>query len=291
MVAKPLGGVYGLIDFMRQYPTNNISRFAAAPVTKWMLIILGVSFLVDIVGMGDSFGRLKPHFAIGNGVLHEIWRWVTYPLIDFNIGSWLFSMITFFVFGKLAEPAIGSRRFSMLLIYTTLIGAVVYSVMSSTSLTPLTGATGLSMAVLVAVAMMYPDQTVQLLIPPVPMKLKTLVIGLIGFLVVMAIVQRADPAETLAHLSGVGVSFLCMKNLKWLDLGGKKKSKQSAKRKKAAQKSVKRGSGMKPRTILNMSVSKREAEVDRILEKVSAEGIGNLTDEEKEMLKFASKND
>jgi len=284
------------------YPSNSYrpqrgaggSRFAGAQVTKWLLIALVVSFLVDIVGVGASDGRLMAHFSLEGGVLHEVWRWVTYPFVNHKIGSlgsWLFTLVAFFVFGRLAEQGIGSRKFAVMLIITTLVGAAVYAMMSSSSVTHLTGASGLAMAVLVAMAMMYPEQKVQLLIPPVPVKLKTLVFGLIGLLVVMAIAQRADPAVSLAHLSGVGVSFLSMKNLHWLDLGkelgAKKPVKRSAPKKRVARKEVKRG--MKARTTLNMSVSKRETEVNRILDKVSAEGIGNLTEDERELLKFASK--
>jgi hypothetical protein len=208
----------------------------------------------------------------------------------------LFTLIAFFVFGKLAEQMIGSRRFAVMLVFTTLVGAAVYALMSASSVSPLTGASGLAMAVLVAVAMIYPDQQVQLLIPPVPVKLKTLVFVLIGLMIVMAIAQRADPAVSLAHLSGVAVGFLCMKNQHWLDLGekfGKKKSVRRPSRmlnkKRVAKKEAKPKRGMKARTTLNMSVSKREAEVNRILDKVSEEGIGNLTEEEREILKFASK--
>jgi len=38
-----------------------------------------------------------------------------------------------------------------------------------------------------------------------------------------------------------------------------------------------------------MKASKREEEINKILDKVSAEGIGNLTEDEREILKFASK--
>lgn len=266
------------------------SRFAGAQVTKWMLIALVGLFLVDIVG--NDMGRLLPYLALADGVLVEVWRWVAYPFVNINIGSWLFTLITFFAFGRLAEQAMGPRRFGMMLVFTALVGAAVYAVMSSGnggSVVPLTGASGLSMAVLVVVAMMYPEQVVQLLIPPVPLKLKNLVIGLIGLMVVMAIAQRADPAESLAYLSGVGVGFLCMKNLHWLDVGVADKRGKAKKKVRQGVLKKKQGGGMKARTKLNMSVSKREAEVDRILDKVSAEGIGNLTEDERELLKFASK--
>lgn len=270
--------------------------FKGAPVSRWMLMLLGLCFLLDIVGMGDSGGRLKPYLALDGGSVYELWRWVGYPLVDYNVGSWLFNMITFFVFGKLAEGVLGSRRFSVLLIYSALVGAAVYVLMGmSGSVSVLSGATVLGMAVLVVVAMMYPGEMVRLLIPPVAMRLKTLVVGIIVFFVVMAIAQRGEPAVALAHLSGVGVGFLCVRNLKWLAVGEKKQRKaRGAVMKKntanpGANTSAKGGSGMRPRTKLNMRVSKREAEVNRILDKVSAEGIGNLTEDEREILKFASK--
>lgn len=267
------------------------SRFAGAAVTKYLLIALVVLFLVDIIGKGNSAGRLILYVAMGDGVMHEAWRWVLYPFVDLKIGSWLFALIILFVFGGMVEQRIGSRRFAVMLIFTTLVGAAVYSVMSKSSLSPLTGASGLALAVLVSMAIMYPEQQVRLMIPPIPLKLITLVAILIGLMVVMAIAQRADPAVSLAHLSGVGVSFLCMKNLHWLDIFGKSGIKKPANLSSAQKNPVKKKPevGMKPRTTLNMKVSKREEEVNRILEKVSAEGIGNLTEEEREILKFASK--
>ncbi len=52
-----------------------------------MLVALVVLFLVDIVGMGNSSGRLIPYFALGDGVLHEVWRWVTYPFVNLKIAA------------------------------------------------------------------------------------------------------------------------------------------------------------------------------------------------------------
>jgi membrane associated rhomboid family serine protease len=271
--------------------TRGSSRFAGAAVTKYLLIALAALFLVDILGMGEKSGRLMPYFALGDGVLHEVWRWLLYPFVDIKIGSWLFSLVIFFVFGGMVEQRVGSRRFTVMSIITTLVGASVYALMHGSSLFPLTGASGLALAVLVSMAMMFPEQQVRLMIPPISLKLKTLVTFMIGLMVVMAIAQRADPAISLAHLSGAGVSFLCMKNLHWLDIFKNLREKKTVRSSTRQKNSVKKRhqAGMKPRTNLNMSVSKLEAEVNRILDKVSAEGIGNLTEEEREILKFVSK--
>lgn len=279
-------------------PSSKGARFAGAPVTKWLLIILAVFLVIDVSGRNieqGKIGYLLPYVALEGGLLHQVWRWITYPFVSLSMGEWLFSMITLFVFGKFTEQALGSRRFAVLLGFTTCIGAVVYAMMSSIGggQSILTGVNGFAIASLVAMALLYPEQVVQLMIPPIPLKVKNLVIGLIAIMVVMSIAQRADPAVTLSHFSAIGVSFFCLKNRGWLDIGlkkkpSRKKSKSTSlgvKKKSAKKKSV----GMKARTILNMEVSKREAEIDKILDKVSAEGIGNLTEEEREFLKFASK--
>lgn len=276
-------------------PPSRRPSFAGAPVTKWLLIVLAVFFLIDVSGRSSaSLGYVSPYLALDSSVFFQVWRWVTYPLVNLNMGEWLFSVIVLFSFGKLLEPALGSRRYAVLLAFTTLVGAFVYGVMIATSQLPLTGASGLAIAILVAVALLYPEQEVQLMIPPMPLKVKNLVMGLIGVMVVLAIAQRADPASTLAQLSAIGVSFLCMKNKHWLDIGTKKSVRKSTPTRSELPSSKKKvpkekPRGMKARTILNMEDSKREAEINIILEKVSAEGIGALTEDEREILKFASK--
>jgi len=82
-----------------------------------------------------------------------------------------------------------------------------------------------------------------------------------------------------------------MKRMSFLDVGKKNLKVQKQSKVKVAKVVKKKKVGMRARTVLKMSESKREAEVNRILEKVSAEGIGNLTDSEKEILNFAAKND
>ena len=82
------------------------------------------------------------------------------------------------------------------------------------------------------------------------------------------------------------IGFFCIKNQHWLNEGeiiAKKKPVTRSARPSTKKKRVARKVGMKARTTLNISVSKREAEVDRILDKASAEGIGNLTEVEREI--------
>ncbi len=271
----------------RVHPTGSnfssaSSRFTAAPLTKWLMIILVASFVIDITGAGD-FGRLKPWFALGSGQLVEIWRWVTYPLVDLQVGSWLFGMITLYAFGRMVEQSLGSRRFGVFLLLCTLGGALIFSLASvQPRLQILTGTTGLALAIVTMTAILYPTLTVRLLIPPIPLKIQTLAIGLLCFSAVMMIAQQKNAAVSLAYLGGAGIAYFVSLKMKVLDVGQSKVNQMPARK---VKKQVKKKIGMKARTTLNM----KETEIDEILDKVSREGIGNLTDEERKILKFASK--
>ena len=271
-------------SFGGQYHTG--SGFSFAPVTKWLLIFFIVTFVVDV----SSGEVLMPHLALSGEEGIQLWRWICYPLVNLSKGGWLFSMLVFFSFGKLLESSLGSRRFAALLGITTVLGALTYIIMFSADQSPLTGAEGLAISILLATAILNPDQVVKLMIPPIPLKIKYLVGGLIVVIVVIAIAEQVDPAVNLAQLSAIGVSFFCMKNKHWLDVFSKiKRNKKTKAIKKTSRQRTLAKKGMKARTTLNMKTSKREEEINKILDKVSAEGIGNLTEDEREILKFASK--
>jgi len=282
---------------MRQYPQRNSSRFFGAPVTKRLMIVIFAVFLIDVAG-AEIGGRLKPFFALGGGLFHEVWRWIVYSLVDFNVISWLFSLMILYSFGRLVEQSIGSRRFAVFVGYCILAGALVFMLMRmlNPGIAALTGASSMTLGLVVAAGLLYPEQQVQLMLPPMPVKLKNVALFIVGIAVILSIAQRMDPAVSLAHLSGVAVAYFCMRKVSLLDLGKPSKGKKKSPKRRSSsapplRRPAKKKAGMKPRTLLKMSVSKREAEVNRILDKVSSEGIGNLTDEEKEILKFAANND
>ena len=259
--------------------------FAAAPVTKWLMLALIVGFVVDHF-MGRGLAKV---FDLYPGVMHEVWRGISYALVDVSLGSWFFSLFVLFGFGRIIEPDLGSRRYAVFLLYCLLGGAVVYLLVnvSRGGGLALSGASSLAYGLLVMAAIKYPTHVVQLMIPPVKLTLKTLAMVVIGGAVVMMIAQRQDSAVSLAHLSGVAVAWVVMRKQTWLRIGEAKSSPSS---KQIGHRSPKKKSrGMKARTELDLKRSRHEAEVDEILEKVSAEGIGNLTERERDILKFASK--
>ena len=272
---------------------GNGAWFTGTPVTKWLMLALVVVYIVDELLMGHG---LKFSLMLHPSVVQEVWRVVMYPLVDMSLGAWLFSLFSLFIFGRMVERVLGSRRYGVFIAYCVLAGGLVYVLVGGAmerGVMPLSGAIGIGYGVMSLAAAYYPNMMVQLLIPPIPMKLKTLVMVVIGIAVVMMVSQRQDLAVSLAHLSGVAVAWMVMQKPQILRVGESVSGARAVSRGRTAHSKrrpeTKSSQGMKPRTKLNMRRNKHEAEVDAILEKVSAEGIGSLTEHEREILKFASK--
>lgn len=278
---------------------TGVSRFYGAPVTKWLMIAVVACLALDTIG-GGTAGNLRPSFSLQSEVAYQVWRWVTYCLVDFNVIGVLFFLMVLYSFGRIVEQSLGSRRYGVLVGYCVLGAALIYLLMKSLTAGngDLSGGGSVTIGLVVAAAVLYPEQKVQLMIPPVAVKLKHVAIFFVGFMVIMSIAQQHNPAMSLAHLSGVVVAYLCLKKTSLLDLGnhsnkvarGKIIKMKKAKAEFSKQQRQQKG-GLKPRTVMNMSESKKEEEMNRILDKVSEEGVGSLTVEEKEILKFNAKDD
>ena len=75
---------------------------------------------------------------------------------------------------------------------------------------PTVGASGAIYGVLIAFAMLYPDATLVLLFPPIPLKAKWWVLIFAGIEVVTGITGTMDGIAHFAHLGGMLIGFLLM---------------------------------------------------------------------------------
>jgi membrane associated rhomboid family serine protease len=75
---------------------------------------------------------------------------------------------------------------------------------------PALGISGLAYGLLLAFGMMFPEQRVMLLIPPVPIKAKYLVMILAGLALLMGLASPGGIAH-FAHLGGMLGAFLVMR--------------------------------------------------------------------------------
>lgn len=78
--------------------------------------------------------------------------------------------------------------------------------------TPMVGASGAIYGLLMALAVLFPNMQLMLLIPPIPIKAKYLALGLAGISIYLGINrQEGDMVAHFAHLGGMIVAFILIK--------------------------------------------------------------------------------
>jgi membrane associated rhomboid family serine protease len=135
-----------------------------------------------------------------------------------NIAHLLFNMLALLMFGAQLEHAWGQKRF-LTYFLVCVVGAglcqllvVSWSVRNGGGYYPTVGASGGVFGLLLAYGMLFPNQRVMLLIPPVPMKARTLVIvyGLIEL--VLGITGTQSGVAHFAHLGGMLFGWLLIRH-------------------------------------------------------------------------------
>lgn len=192
---------------------------------------------------------------VGTRALPEAWRIqlaLFYPTTDlfqpFQLVSSMFmhadlhhlfmNMLILFFIGPLLEDAIGPQRFLKLYLFAGF-GAILlhWGVMwaeinvfgvppgyeTVIERTPVLGASGAVFGVMAAVAMVLPNVVMQLIIPPIPVKMKYLVLFLIAIEIYSVILNRpGDNVAHWAHLGGaiIGAIMILAWGLNQLGKGG-----------------------------------------------------------------------
>ena len=278
------------------------SRLDGSPVVKWLLIINVAVFILDVLtgNLLTAYG----HFSVATVFQHgQVWRFITFQFLHANLGHIAFNMFALYMFGSFVEQWWGSKKFLVYYLLCGAAGALFYSLLYQmgvfgkeminlgggmwmpSSYIPLVGASAGIYACLIAVAVMAPDLVVRLLFPPIPMKMRTFALGVLGIAVFTPVFNLSNAGGEAGHLGGAILGFLLMKNpwvLGFVDrIGG-----GGRRRRQVLDATVVRESKLRPRTHINLD----DSEVDRILDKVNREGIQSLTDAEREVLRRSSGN-
>lgn len=282
---------------------RNPSRFAGCPVSKWLLISNIAIYFLDILffGGGDAgWGKLAEwgHFSVELGVNQfQIWRFLTFQFLHADGWHLFGNMIGIFFFGHFAERWWGSAKFLVFYLASGMAGALLYvilfyvgwfgpSIVPGTdipsSYIPLVGASAGIFAILVCIAVIAPNLRV-LLFFVIPMSMRTFAIGALAFATLMILTNGNNAGGEAGHLGGAILGFILMKNprlLSFVDrlVAGGRRGRRTIDAKIVREKKI------RPRIHINLD----DSEIDRILDKVSREGIQSLTPEEKEALLRAS---
>ena len=195
------------------------------PITRYLIIAnVAVFFICLLFEPVQKFlideGALYPVFYNANGTLHfnlhfKLWQLVSYMFLHANLPHIFFNMYSLWMFGGVIERTLGRNRF-LVFYFISGIGAGLCQILMQlfTADSPFAatiGASGACYGILLAFGLLYPNQKIFLLIPPIPIKAKWLVIGYAILEAYLAFNTDSNIAH-LAHLGGMLFGLLCLYN-------------------------------------------------------------------------------
>lgn len=141
------------------------------------------------------------------------WQLLTYGFLHGDLTHILFNMFGLWMFGRELEQLWGSQRF-LIYFLTCVIGAGIVQLIVAGmqgGIYPTVGASGGVFGILLAYGLTYPNRTVMLLFPPIPMKAKYFVLfyGLLELY--LGVSGNAPGVANFAHLGGMLFGFILLR--------------------------------------------------------------------------------
>ncbi len=153
-----------------------------------------------------------------NTFLHgALWQPFTYLFLHAGFWHLFWNMFGLWMFGVAVEEALGYSRFLRLYIISGVGGGLVdvflhWILHAVNPLVYTIGASGAIFGILLAFGIMFPNQPVFLLLPPVSIKAKWLVLGYGVLEFFFAVNPTSDKVAHIAHLGGMLFAFLYLKS-------------------------------------------------------------------------------
>jgi len=276
--------------------TGMVFRNPGWTLTTWLIVINVVIHFIAVIVLPQLYAI--GHLSVFTGFQRlEVWRLVTFQFLHDPNSIWhlAFNMFGLWVFGPFVEDYLGRKKYLAFYLMCGLSGGLLFVILSllghsgvdlpgvlhSDLRTSLVGASAGVFGVIVACAYISPNTVIHLLFPPIPLKMKYLAYGYVGFALFNLLTGSSNAGGEAAHVGGAVAGFYFIRNSKLLadffDV-------MNDSRKKPAKPVPKR------RNTYNKGVP-AQSEIDRILDKVNASGLASLTEKEKKTLAKASKGD
>ena len=267
---------------MKSSPSYRMTRWVGRLIIANAVALL---LLMTLLTSREIFQALQfsPRTA-----LTRPWTFVTYMFVHAGLLHLLANMLMLYVFGTAVESRMGSRNFILYYLYCG-VGAAVFSLLLG-GIMPVgafVGASGAVLGVAVAFAYFWPDAELIVFPIPVPIKARTLVLGLVALDVIGS---RLWPNDGIAHLAHVGGALFGFFFFKVQSFSRRSPSEPARTVERVVM--VQSGSSepeqrtpvtpMRPRR--GIESDPVTAEVDRVLDKISQQGISSLTPAERRFL-------
>jgi membrane associated rhomboid family serine protease len=242
-------------------------------MTPWVMRLLVANIGVFLLQM-SSPGLASALAYIPRLALREPWTIITYMFLHGGFMHLLFNMIGLYFFGPRVEQRLGSTRFFIMYFIAGISGAVASSIFAPNS--PIIGASAGVFGVMMAYAVFWPRDQVMIW-GVLPVEVRVLVVITTVFAVFSGAMGSRGGVADFAHLGGYAGAYIYLLILK--QTAGNKRFKARVERPPPhVEKKI--AANLKNVDLSGVhEISKTE--VNRILDKISAEGIGSLTAQEK----------
>lgn len=270
------------------------------------LIVANVAVFVAALFLGGSDINRNPFFVHGHfSTYHflrlEVWRLVTFQFLHADVMHIAMNMFGLWVFGPIVESQLGGRKYLAFYLVCGIAGGLMYLLLNllgflagsagvahvpallyGSAKTPLVGASAGVFGMIMASAFIRPNDRMQVLFLPFELKLKQVAYGYVAVAVISLVFGSKNQGGEAAHVGGAVAGFFFVRNSHLLrDFFDVFKDSRKAAGSVVSRGGIARGGGRE--------IS--DAEIDRILAKVRAEGMASLTAAEKKTLHDRTEQD
>ena len=282
------------------YRGSSFGGFGGFGMTPWVGRLLIANIVVFL--LQNVIPSLTMQLAfIPALTLVRPWTMITYMFAHGGFGHLLFNMIALFFFGPPLEDRLGSRGFLIFWLVSGLGGAALSFAFAYDA--PIIGASAGVYGVLLAFAMFYPDMPIYIW-GILPVKAKWLVAFMFVLSLMNAVGGASDGVAHFAHLGGLAGGYLYLRFAGQRRYGGggmMSRIRGAMPGRKSRNLTVVPGgrssssagptppAPQPPQPQRRVDDVRLLDELDRVLDKISNQGIASLTPEERRLLDQASK--
>jgi membrane associated rhomboid family serine protease len=177
------------------------------PVTRNLLIANVAIYLLQLLApqpMLDYFAL----WPVGSG-LFEVWQLISYGFLHGSPTHILMNMFPLWMFGGSIERLFGARPFAIYYLACVVGAAIAQLIIVNFTgdLNATIGASGAVFGLLLAFGMMYPQERIMLIIPPIPMKAWVFVTAYGAIELFLGVTGIQPGVAHFAHLGGMVTGF------------------------------------------------------------------------------------
>lgn len=258
-------------------------------------------------GVGLYTQEILPWVALPaqlDKLLVKPWTLLTHMFVHDNVWHIISNMLWLWAFGYILQDLAGNRKLTPIFFYGGLAGALAFLI-AYNLLPPLKenivgakaiGASAGVMAIAIATTTLQPNYRI---FPMINGGIPLWVITMIFVIIDLATIPYNNPGGHIAHLAGAGMGFMFVVMLRrgkdignWMnhffDWTANLFNPDKPKRGQSPKTTLYYKSSVKP---FKKTTHITQQRIDEILEKIHQKGFNSLSDDEKEVLKRASKED